>query len=281
MADVSRDGDRLLFGPSLALSFQRTLRVPDDGRSYPLPPTCGRFPVCPVKRFADRLPADWSGADFFVPMYQREAMWLALDGAPWKPTAVKIGVGGVNAVSGEEWAPTMVTGPQDYVVCPPQLWVDGVNAGDGQVRQFVATPLGSGRTIEAQLHGADAVAGVQLAVFEAKPGRFPDEPPEDEGDGSELPFAVEQLGIGAGGFITQKIYADPYGVDTWQPAPSAGAVVHLLNSVQYRDVTGLDPPPSPVDAEAYLAAGLPWFEVYDEGAPHVPPSEALGGLAGA
>lgn len=281
MTGVGWDRDRLRFGSSVALSFQRTLRVPDDGHSYPLPPTFGRFPICPVERFADRLPADWSGADFFVPMYQREAMWLALDGAPWKPAAVKIGVGDVNAVSGDSWTPTLVAGPQDYVVCPPQLWVDGVNAGDGQVRQFVCTPLGSGGTIEAQLHGADEVAGIQVAVFEARPGVFPDGPPEDDADESELPFAAEEMGVGAGGFITQKIYADPYGPETWEPAASAHIVVHLLNSAQYKDVTGLPPPPTPVDTGAYIAAGLPWFEVYDEGSPHVPSSDALGGLAGA
>lgn len=279
MSDVSRDGDRLLLGSNLAVSFQRTLRVPEDGRRYPLPPALGRFPVQPVERFADRLPAGWSGTNrFFLPMYQREALWLALDGASWRPTAVKIGVGGVNAVSGEPWTPELASGSQDYAVCPPQLWVDGVNAGDGHVRQFVCAPLGAGRTIEAQLRGVDEVAGIQLAVFEARPGVFPEEPDDDDED--ELPFAVEEMGVGAGGLIGQKIYADPHGRDAWERSPSAEVFVHLLNSRQYRDVTGLAPPPTPVDTEAYTAAGLPWFEVYDEGSPHVPPSPALGGLAG-
>ena len=27
------------------IEFQRTLRIPDDGRHYPLPPGLGRFPI--------------------------------------------------------------------------------------------------------------------------------------------------------------------------------------------------------------------------------------------
>lgn len=30
------------------VSFHRTLRLPDDGRDYPLPPTLGRFPVARI-----------------------------------------------------------------------------------------------------------------------------------------------------------------------------------------------------------------------------------------
>ena len=29
----------------LRIDFQRTLRIPDDGKDYPLPPGLGRFPI--------------------------------------------------------------------------------------------------------------------------------------------------------------------------------------------------------------------------------------------
>jgi hypothetical protein len=29
----------------LTIDFQRTLRIPDDGKNYPLPPGLGRFPM--------------------------------------------------------------------------------------------------------------------------------------------------------------------------------------------------------------------------------------------
>jgi len=34
-------------------------------------------------------------------------------------------------------------------------------------------------------------------------------------------------------------------------------------------------PPTPVDARAYTNAGLPWFELYDDGLGDIKPSEVL------
>ena len=39
------------------IGFQRTLRIPDDGSTYPLPAGLGRFPLRHVDDFGDRLPA--------------------------------------------------------------------------------------------------------------------------------------------------------------------------------------------------------------------------------
>jgi hypothetical protein len=52
-----------------------------------------------------------------------------------------------------------------------------MNTGAGTVRQFVAVPLGAGDTVEEQLTGAAYVGGIQLRVFEPKPGRFDEVPP--------------------------------------------------------------------------------------------------------
>lgn len=38
-------------GARLTVEFQRTLRIPDDGRTYPLPPGLGRFPLQHVDDF--------------------------------------------------------------------------------------------------------------------------------------------------------------------------------------------------------------------------------------
>ncbi|KAG8938283.1 hypothetical protein FRC03_007439 [Tulasnella sp. 419] len=48
------------------------------------------------------------------------------------------------------------------MVVPYQRWVDGVVTGDNEVRQFVATPLHSGNTIESQITGRDALGGLQI-----------------------------------------------------------------------------------------------------------------------
>ena len=38
MSKLEVIGDVLKFNDGMSVSFQRTLRIPDDGRSYPLPP---------------------------------------------------------------------------------------------------------------------------------------------------------------------------------------------------------------------------------------------------
>jgi ubiquitin len=57
---------------------------------------------------------------------------------------------------------------QDYIVTGFQLWLDGIATLDGKVMQFVATPVGSGYSVEAQLTGRDSVAGLQFEVMPTK-----------------------------------------------------------------------------------------------------------------
>ena len=270
MLNVTIEAHRIRFGPRCAISFQRTLRIPDDGKTYPLPPGLGVFPLSKVDDYSDRVPLAWrehSGA--FLPMYQREALWLGFDAAPWKPSVVKVSIGGINAISGERDDDELHATPQDYVVCPPQLWLDGINSGEHRIRQFVAVPLGQGYTIEAALTGSEKLGGIQIVVFDPHPGRFPDEPPPPRTatPGRMPPMrmaAAQPMGIGAGGTMRQKIYPDPYGIDTWDLGSARRVMVHLLNSADYHAITGMEPPPTPVDAHTYTQHGFPWFDLYDE-----------------
>jgi hypothetical protein len=73
---------------------------------------------------------------------EREAMWIRFHS---KKPAIKIYVGGVNAVSGEPAVETAATRLrranllrqakpiQDYIVVPNQLWLDGIATSDGKV----------------------------------------------------------------------------------------------------------------------------------------------------
>jgi hypothetical protein len=281
MLQVRVDSDRIRIGQRFSVSFQRTLRVPDDGREYPLPPGLGAFPIRAVSDFANRVPPEWlDGGGAFIPLYQREALWLGFDAADWKPNAVQVHLGRVNAVTGGAWEEGLRSDPQNYVVCPEQPWLDGINVGDRFVRQFVAVPLGSGYSVEAQLTGADVFGGLQITVFEPRPGRFPDTPPPERAQGPMVMESIGALpggmGLGAGGRITQKIYPDPYGIDEWDPRNTGSVTVHLVNTQQYREITGSEPPPSPIDAGTYTSYGFPWFALYDEQRGDVAASSRLG-----
>jgi hypothetical protein len=210
-------------------------------------------------------------------MYQREALWISFEPRYWKPNAVKVAVGTVNAVSGKPWDQTLSRDTDDYLVCPPQPWLDGINAGEGYIRQFVAMPLGMGYTVEAQVTGEERFGGIQIIVYEARPGKFPDRPPRDERFGRGVQYMMDagpmpmmaqaagaEMGLAAGGKMKQKIYPDPHGLDTWDQENYGRAYVHIVNSMMYREITGKEPPPTPVTARTYAQYGLPWFDLYDD-----------------
>lgn len=110
---------------------------------------------------------------------EREALWINLRSD--QPFALKIYMGGVNAVSGQPATETEETmlrrksllhedqSIQDYLVIPDQKWLDGVANADGTVRQFVAVRAISGYSVEAQITGHNHVGGLQFEVTPAKP----------------------------------------------------------------------------------------------------------------
>jgi hypothetical protein len=283
MLNVSVNDNSLVFGDHFRITFERTLRIPDDGKTYPLPPSLGHFPVKQVKDYQDRVPDDWGEhGGVFIPMYQREALWMRFQGRHWKPNAVKVAIGKINAVSGKAWDQDLRAEEKDYMVCPPQPWLDGINAGEDMIRQFVAMPLGMGYTVEAQITGEERFGGIQIIVYEPKPGKFPDQPPRPEGGArrflamSAAPQALDmpvflrakrtgaEMGLGAGGKMKQKIYPDPHGIETWDAANFGRVYVHIVNSMLYREITGEEPPPTPITAKLYAQHGYPWFDLYDE-----------------
>jgi hypothetical protein len=170
----------------LGVSLLRTLRLPDDGVRYPLPPGMGPLPLRRVQDLKGRVPPEWlARPGVVVPMYRCEAIWLLFSADHPLPHAVKVGCGGINALTGRPlsrrlerpeqpglWRRMLGAAPaQDYAVCPPQQFIDGFNTGHHSVRQFVAVPLGEGRTVEAQVTGDERHGGIQLCVYPPRPER--------------------------------------------------------------------------------------------------------------
>ena len=94
-------------------------------------------------------------------------MWISFD--PTAPFAAHIFVGGVNAISGEPLGEHLKVSSnqraiQDYVVAPQQMWLDGIASTEGVVRQFVAMPLGSRYSVEAQVSGEESIGGLTFCI---------------------------------------------------------------------------------------------------------------------
>lgn len=294
------------------LTFHRTLRIPDDNRVHKLPPALGHFPLFHVDDHADRLPPEWKQhGGVFLPMYQAEAMWIRFSSN--YPFAVKIAAGKINAVSGESWTPELRAsrggaplderltrtallngnaqgaGPgQDYITVPGQPWLDGFNVGKGMIRQFVAMPLGAGYSAEEQITGEALHGGLQLIVYPIKPEFYnpPRAIPRVMASSALRSMSLcasansvsGSMGLAPGGLIKQDIYEDKYGFAKWDTLHSAKCFVHLLNSQQFKQVTGRQPPHPAPTAASYTTYGMPWFDYYDEHQTPLPGAPALSQL---
>ena len=267
----------------LSIDCQRTLRIPDDDRTYHLPPGLGRFPLRHVDDVHRTVPTKWlEHGGVILPMYQAEAMWINFDSeydaerdVPY-PFAVRIAAGKINAVTGQQWTNQLHADPQDYLVAPMQPWLDGFCVTKGTIRQFVAMPLGRGYTAEELITGEGEFGGVQVVVYpmkrEAFERRFPRTARtrltqrESLIDACMTIEASPSMGLGAGGRMRQEVYDDPYVFDDWDQSQNARCFIHILNSEMWRAVTGEAAPTPPPTAAQYTKAGLPWFEYYGEGA---------------
>jgi len=261
--------------------FQRTLRIPDDGREYPLPAGLGRFPVRHIDDFAGRIDEAMAArGGVIVPMWQAEALWIAFmpadRGARPYPFALKIATGKIDAVNGERWAPGLNRIAQNYVVVPGQPWLDGYCVEKGVIRQFVAMPLGEGYTAEEQITGAAEFGGIQIQAFPMKAARYEklrrswrdlhmlEDFSCELATSSMAPrMSVQKsMGLAPGGRMRQHIYEDEFGADAWELDATARCFVTILNSADWHTVTGEAPPTRPPTSREYSRAGLPWFDYY-------------------
>lgn len=268
----------------MIVEFQRTLRIPDDDRDYPLPPGLGTFPLRHVDDAAGRVPQSWlRRGGVMLPMYQSEAMWLNFRSPQGYPFALKVGTGKVNAVTGAQWADELKQRPQDYLSVPEQPWLDGYCVEKGLIRQFVAMPLGSGYSAEEQLTGKAEVGGVQLVAYPLKAEVY-DREREQWGDESVRsvmmaePAAEYSMGLAPGGRMKQEVYDDPQDFGDWDFEHRSRCFVHTVNSLTWRAFTEEDPPTTPPTSAEYERAGLPWFEYYGSDREALSGGEELGSL---
>ena len=301
---IELKNDRLVFSfpdvhpdAKLEIGFQRTFRIPDDGKTYPLPPGFGYFPLRHVDDHARRVPPGWlDRGGVMLPMYQSEAMWLRFSPQYVArranyPFAIKVAAGKIDAVTGKGWSDGLTARPQDYMVAPRQPWLDGFCVQKGLIRQFVAMPLGAGYTAEEQITEKAEYGGLQIVVYPMKREVFERRFPEREevvltAEFYGTPCAASgvmrkrsaAMGLAPGGRMKQEIYEDPFDFDDWEQTQKSRCFVHIANSLVWREITGQQPPTTPPTAREYAQADLPWFDYYDDRATALDGAPALAGL---
>ncbi|MBN2560625.1 MAG: hypothetical protein JXQ75_06820 [Phycisphaerae bacterium] len=248
MLDVEITRDEIHFGASMTVRFMRTLRIPADGQEHPLSVDLEPFPIFRVEDHIERVPKSWRACpSVFIPIHPHEAMWISFSARPWKPNAVRIAVGGVNALTGKPLGNHLTSDPQDYLVCPPQSALVGFSTADGLVRQFAAMPPRTEDPDEARSVSWRGLDSLRLTVLEPRPGRFRDRvvrkgrltSRDCGGRGCEMTLTTR-------GQIRKQIQPDPYGTETWDLSNFGQVCVHMVNGAMFREIAGCEPPDCPL-----------------------------------
>jgi hypothetical protein len=282
---VTLEGDCLVFRfldvheeARLAVTFQRTLRIPDDDRQYPLPPGLGAFPLRHMDDYRRRIPKAWMerrGA--LMPMHQAEAMWISFRGD--YPMAVTVAAGKVSAITGSALTRGLHRRPQDYLVTPDQPWLDGFCVEKDVIRQFVAMPLGQGYSVEEQLSRTAEHGGLQLIVHPLKAAAYRELQRErvriSRRSTGEIARRAVDMGLAPGGRMRQEVYQDPFAPSDWSQKYMSRCFITIVNAALWSATTGETVPSIPPTASDYTRAGLPWFEYYDAGGIALPGSDTL------
>ena len=146
------------------------------------------------------------------------------------------------------------------------------------MRQFVGVPKGAGLSVEHQLTGEEAVGGIQIQVWRLTPAaleRWRAEQQRHRVMYSAVVECMAPMTLGAGGRISQEVYRDEFTAKDWQTTPAARCWVHLVSAAEWRSYTGEIPPPTPIDTNSYIDAGLPWFDYFDADHDDLPTTDEL------
>lgn len=278
----------------LRVTVHRTVRVKEGRTPSSLPPSLGHASVYRVKDYSNS-PKHWDQEAIFIPVHEGEALWFGFSALT--RLAVVIGAGAINAISGKPLTTKLESG--SYLITPPQPWIDGWKAEDGNVYQFVATEFkeGEGLTVGEQLNGGACKSGaIGIAVFEPKdPSKLtPITPPSEVSfcgkeslKGSPMTMSLSkglsrggdfsEMGVGKGGMIKQKIYQDPDGVKVWKEAPASAKGIYLVNAEEFKEITEIDIP-TPKTHKDYAGK---WYDVKDDKIPDTEGSSVFAGLKSA
>lgn len=258
MLDVGLSEGRVFIGEQFSISFQRTQLVSDDLYASTPPPGWGMLPVHAVSDYRAHVPESWPSANsFFIPVSEGEALWLGFSCAGSCPSAVKVGIDGRNAVSGAEWDEGLHASPQDYMVCPPQMFMEGFHFSDGSIDQLF--PTAARRTALADSESPC----ITIIAYGPKPGRVPEEPPSRAADKTPVLHFPPERGPDPdaknllGDKIEHEILQDPFGIDAWNLDTFGAAFIYILTAEAYKKITGGKPPSRPSSNDVYQGYLLP------------------------
>lgn len=273
----------------LVVEFQRTLRIPHGEPELPRLPSLGRYPLYSVYDHAHRVPRHWlENGGAMLPMYQSEAMWLSFRPTysvahqTFYPFAIKIRVGGLDAVRGNRWLEGIHQWPQDFLVISDHSWLGGFHTGGHGVQQFVAMPLGSGYMPDNGSTSPNRFGRLEIVAYPmqgpAFAMRFPQSAWQDRLSGIPVDMSAQLAGNrehhgGPDALQRQRIEEGLFPLDDWAAETPERYTLHLANSLHWCAITGSPPPMAParmridVQSPTTMSSALRYPEVYSEDLP--------------
>ncbi|KAI4598373.1 hypothetical protein KJ359_002782 [Pestalotiopsis sp. 9143b] len=171
----------------LVIGFHRAVQIEDrESDITTIPPNQRQFPLFKIQDYVDKLPDAISGnGGVFFPAWSKEAMRIKFSANT--PFMIKVYVGGINAISGKHYkesstiksrllklARRLNLAPkgdiiQDYIVTPPQPWLNGFATPSGEFKQFVALDSCERYSVEVPITEQDITSGgLQIEVTPLK-----------------------------------------------------------------------------------------------------------------
>jgi hypothetical protein len=236
----------------IGVVFNRTFRIPNDGKTYPLPYEFGRLPINQI----DISKKQTKHKSIILPMWQSEAMRIQLISNYSHlhryiyPFAVRVSIGESELI-GKPWSKTL--DENNCFITPEQPWTYGYKTENGVLQQFTAGPLEINATAE---EIADEVGSekIQFEVFPMRrdkferrfpAGRYPEEKYLEDRYPKRL--------------FTKHVYDEK----CWA-TENDGCFIYMLNSIMWRTITKQQMPTMPFTASDYEQMKCPWYERYRE-----------------
>ena len=96
----------------------------------------------------------------------------------------------------------------------------------------------------------------------------------------QRPWRMTSRWASAGGSIRQQILKISDGHHTGDQESFVRLRIRIVSTAMFKRITGRAAPPTPVSAEHYTKAGLPWFGFYNDSMPSLAPSGILARIRG-
>lgn len=296
---LNRGGLNTAAFAELTIKFQRTMRIPDEGKKYPLPTGLGQLRLRSVDDFSETAPVAWmQKGGVVMPLARSEALWI------WFCSrycfAVKIGVGKINALSGEPWIPDLQRKLQNYFLVPDPPGYENEEV----IRRYVTVPLTTSDSADGPLAGRADIGGIHIHVVPMRAESYYRHggdfilPPtikeffmrlifasvickelaeidrRHQQRGFERP-AAEPTETVIEETARQEIIEDQYEFSEWDQTQTVRCFVHPCDSSVWRQITGANPWHPPLTSKDYKEASIPWSDDYGDDGKPIPENSSI------